>query len=400
MRSDKSSSSVHDRVLAVLRREKPDRIPFIDRLEVWYKSKCHAGTLPREFNGRSLEDIHKAVGIGQQRFIIPYALRLRGTEVIYRITDQILLREVNPVIEGFPATGMPDLVPLDVAGVLEVEFITPVGKLSVRFQLTAEMLAMGVAPYLVEHLIKDESDFHIVEYILDRVEIVPRFDMVKAEEEKLGGYGYVVPMLARIPFQHILLEYLGEISLFYMLYDMPTSIERLMVILDELLTEVLHQLIDLPVPYVQFPDNLDGVMTNPKLFQKYCLPFYQRYVDLLHGQGKKVGSHTDGNIKPLLSLLVESGLDVCDSFSPTPLTECTFEEAWDMWHQGPIIWGGIPSPILEERTDEKEFREAIHHILKIVGDQPIILGVGDMVMGNNSLERVQYIANLIEEHEI
>ncbi len=35
--------------------------------------------------------------------------------------------------------------------------------------------------------------------------------------------------------------------------------------------------------------------------------------------------------------LAECGLDVCESFSPDPLTECTFEEAWQAWQDGPII---------------------------------------------------------------
>jgi ribosomal protein RSM22 (predicted rRNA methylase) len=81
------------------------------------------------------------------------------------------------------------------------------------------------------------------------------------------------------------------------------------------------------------------------------------------------------------------------------LTTCTFEEAWNAWQGGPIIWGGIPSPILEERTNEAEFQDYVKHLLDIVGDQPIILGVGDMVMGHNLIERVRYIANKVENNE-
>ena len=141
-------------------------------------------------------------------------------------------------------------------------------------------------------------------------------------------------------------------------------------------------------------------MTNPKLFEKYSLPYYQKYADILHGQGKKVGSHTDGNIKPLLSLLAESNLDVCESFSPSPLTECTFEEAWQEWESGPMIWGGIPSPILEERTSDNAFEEYVHRLLTTIGDGAIIIGVGDMVLGNNLIERVQYIAEQVEKHTL
>jgi uroporphyrinogen-III decarboxylase len=164
--------------------------------------------------------------------------------------------------------------------------------------------------------------------------------------------------------------------------------------------EILDCLKNLTSIYVEFGDNLDGMMTNPNLFEKYSLPYYQKYADILHGQGKKVGSHTDGNLKPLLALLAESNLDVCESFSPSPLTDCTFEEAWQEWENGPMIWGGIPSPLLEERTPEHEFREYVHGLLTTIGDQAIIVGVGDMVLGNNLIDRVQYIAEQVEKHTL
>jgi uroporphyrinogen-III decarboxylase len=202
----------------------------------------------------------------------------------------------------------------------------------------------------------------------------------------------------RIPFQQALLEYLGEIPLFTAIYDQPRLLTRLIELLDQQLIEILQQLSGLDAVYVEFGDNLDGMMTNPNLFEKYALPYYQKYANLLHAQGKKAGSHTDGNLKPLLGLLAQSGLDVCESFSPAPLTECTFQEAWQQWQNGPIIWGGIPSPILEERTAEGEFREFMHQMLQIIDGRPIIVGVGDMVLDNNQIERVEYIAQAIENH--
>ncbi len=197
--------------------------------------------------------------------------------------------------------------------------------------------------------------------------------------QELGDIGFVVPCLHRIPFQQVLLEYLGEIPLFSALYDCPDRLGRLLHLLDRQLTEILHQLLDLPSIYVEFGDNLDGVMTNPKLFERFGLPYYQKYTEILHAQDKKVGSHTDGNLKSLVHLLPESGLDVCESFSPSPLTDCTFEEAWESWENGPLIWGGFPSLILEERTDEQEFQDYVQAVLERIGGRGIILGIGDMV---------------------
>lgn len=390
--------TMHDRVAAVLNQQKPDRPPFIDRMELWYQTKLQAGTLPEKFKGMSLNDIHRAVGIGRQKFSPPYAFKLRGVEVVFTFQDRIIFQESEPLMDYFPAAWAPDQVPRDQPGQTLIEFITPVGKVSLGYVFAEDLISMGgMEPLLKDHLIKEENDYRTAEYIIERAEFVPRFENIYADSEMLAENGFVVPSLHRIPFQQALLEYLGEIPLFTALYESPQRLKRLIEVLDQHLVEILHRLSDLSVLYVEFPDNLDGFMTNPNLFQEYCLPYYQKYADILHGQGKKVGAHTDGNLKPLLKLLTESGLDVCESFSPAPLTECTFEEAWDTWQEGPLIWGGIPSPLLEKRTSEGEFKAYVERLLHGIGNRPIILGVGDMVLGNNLIERVEYIAQKIAE---
>ena len=396
MHAMKPRWTMHDRIAAVLRHQKPDRPPFIDRMELWYQTKLQAGALPEKFKGMSLNDVHRAVGIGRQKFSPPYAFKLRGVEVVFTFQDQIIFQESEPLMDYFPAAWAPEQVPRDQAGKTLIEFITPVGKVSLSYVFAESLISMGgMEPLLKEHLIKEENDFRIAEYIIERAEFVPRFENIYADSEMLAENGFVVPSLHRIPFQQALLEYLGEIPLFTALYESPQRLKRLIEVLDQHLVEILHRLSDLSALYVEFPDNLDGFMTNPNLFQEYCLPYYQKYADILHGQGKKVGAHTDGNVKPLLKLLAESGLDVCESFSPAPLTECTFEEAWDTWQKGPLIWGGIPSPLLEKRTSESEFKAYVERLLHVIGNRPIILGVGDMVMGNNLIERVEYIAKKI-----
>jgi hypothetical protein len=141
-------------------------------------------------------------------------------------------------------------------------------------------------------------------------------------------------------------------------------------------------------------------MTNPKLFAQYCLPELQSYTQVLHGQEKIVGSHTDGEVKPLLGLLKESGLDVCESFSPQPLTRCTFAEAMEAWQGKPLIWGGVPSPILEESVDEQAYRNHVQQLLETAGSGPVIFGVVDLFMRHNSMDRVEYLAWKIENQPI
>jgi hypothetical protein len=387
--------SPYQTILAVLKGERPARLPFITRLETWYKSQLRNNTLPERFRGMSLLELHRAVGVGQLKFMVPYALKLRGVDVEASINGELYFHQSEPEIENFP--GMWDLVSTERAGETETFLHTPLGSLHLRHEMLQEGVLLGTDPYLKEHLIKDEDDLKIVEYILKHAEYVPRYEKIAQEQAAMGDYGFVVSLLHRIPFQQALLEYFGEMDLFFILHDRPELALRLLQVLDEQMLDFLDRLADFDWPYLEFPDNLHGLMTNPKLFREFCLPDYQKYTSILHGQGKKVGSHTDGNVKPLLALLKESGLDVCESFSPYPLTECTFAEAWAAWQAGPLIWGGIPSPILEASTKDAEFMRYIDNLVQIIQDKPLILGVVDLFMYHNSIERVETIAQRIDK---
>lgn len=415
-RVERSSPNIHDRVVAVLQGKKPDRIPFIDRLELWFATHRRAGTLPDAFMhgarapmvssvhlaqdagyaGMSLSDIHRAVGMGQQVFETLYARRLRGAELRIELDGETIYRQIDPVIDYFPK--LYDVLPADRPGTTHAEVITPVGSLTMTSQMVPDMVDSGTLPYMSEHPIKDEADVRVLEYIMERAEYVPKHEQVIQKQADMGGIGFVMPFLTRVPFQRLLLDFVGEVPLFFMIHDTPHLVDRMMDLLHERMLDDIRQTAAFDGIYVQFPDNVDGVITNPELFTRYSLPGYQAYTDLLHAQGKRVGSHTDGNLRPILDLLARSGLDVCESFSPAPLTACPFDEAWAAWQAGPIIWGGIPSPILQADTSEDAFRAYVDHVLDAVGDKPIILGIGDMVLGNNLIERVRYIADRVEAH--
>lgn len=386
--------SMRARVLTVLKGGEPDRLPFIDRLELWHKGLTRTGALPPEFRGMTLTQIHQTVGMGQQRFLCPYGFRLRGVEMISKFEGKIVFHETDPIVERFPDVDY--LAPADEPGVLTTEVRTPSGTLTIEHTMLEQMLRSGTRSYMSQHPIKGEGDYRAVEYVVEHSEFAAHYEKLYAVEVEIGEIGYVVPVLGRIPFQDLLVDYFGTTPMFYALHDSPHAVMRLLTLLDQRMMETLRNLRSLNRPYVEFIDNLDGLTANPSLFSEHCLPSYQRYTEILHQQEKRVGSHTDGNIRPLLFLLAESGLDVCESFSPSPLTSCTFKEAWEAWRGGPIIWGGIPSPILEERTSEGEFRAYIDQLLETIGDRPIILGVGDMVLPNNSIERVRHIAQLLE----
>ena len=171
-------------------------------------------------------------------------------------------------------------------------------------------------------------------------------------------------------------------------------------LMDEVNHHILQSMADFHVPYVELCENVDVSMANPRLFSKYILPAYQDYAEILHAQGKKLGAHLDGNLQGLVPLIAESGLDVCESFTPAPQTACAFEDAWQSWQNGPLIWGSIPSCFLEERTSDEDFHRRVDELLALIGTPPVILGIADAVMPDNQIDRLNWLVERIEAHTL
>jgi hypothetical protein len=388
-----------NRVLLAMQGHKPDRIPFISRMDFWFRGLSYQDKIPEPYNGMTLSEIHNAIGFGQEDWFCPCAYKYKNMELVLKSEGQEILHVYEPEISYFP--DLWGIVPVDHASETTTEMITPVGKLVFKHRILEESIRTGTTrPQMIEHPIRTPDDFHIYEYIIEHSEFVPYFDAYLNRSKELNGSGFLVPMLNRVPFQSLLIEAIGEVPFFYALADTPQLIYHLLDVVDHQILDMLEHLTGFSVPYVEFGDNLEGSMTNPRLFQKFLIPYYQHYSEILHQQGKKLGSHTDGNLKKLVTLLPESGLDVCESFTPAPITECTFEEAWAAWEKGPLIWGGIPSYYLEATTPEDQFQKRIDALLELVRDRPIILGIGDAVMSNNEIERVRWIAQRVENFEL
>jgi hypothetical protein len=335
--------------------------------------------------------------MGQLKFVVPHDFCLRGVELTVSVDGQEVSNEADPLSSRWPV--MEDLVQADRPGATTFHFTMPISRISLRQVMLPEAVTWAQMPYLDEHPIKEPRDFDTVRWIIEHTEVIPRFDRIREAEAEIGDFGFVVPRIDRIPFQEVLIDLVGEVGTFYALNDDPSRVHALLAAIDELRVETAGVLSGLDAPYVEFGDNVTGHMTNPRLFAEFAIPAYQRYSELYHAQGKKVGSHFDGEMKPLPRQLRETGLDVIESISSAPLTQCTFDELWESVGGGPpVMWGIIPSPLLEERAPEEELHEFVDHVLETVGDAPIILGVSDMVLGNNLIERVEWAARRIDEH--
>jgi uroporphyrinogen decarboxylase len=60
----------------------------------------------------------------------------------------------------------------------------------------------------------------------------------------------------------------------------------------------------------------EGPFISPKMFREYLYPGLKRVIAGFHEQGLPVIKHTDGNIMPLLDMIIDSGIDCLDPIDP------------------------------------------------------------------------------------
>lgn len=104
-------------------------------------------------------------------------------------------------------------------------------------------------------------------------------------------------------------------------------------------------IIDSPAKIV----NLGAIsgLYGPKQFEKYDLPFYKKYTHYLHAKGKICMVHAHStNLKCIIDLIPQTGLDIIESFMPPPIGDLSIEDARAAWGDKIVIWAGFPDHIL------------------------------------------------------
>jgi hypothetical protein len=361
-----------ERLLTIMRGGRPDRIPWIPRMLLWHTAHARRGTLPPRFRGMSLREVERAVGIGTPA------------------RDGRVFREVQ---EGDVETS----VRREGRSVVTT-YRTPKGEVSTRFRSTEELDAAGIQSLEVEHMVKEPADLDAVTYMLEHTRTEPTYDAYLSYEKEIGDDGYPIVSAGDVPFHHFLQKLAGYETGFFMLADCGNRVGRLLELMEALDRERRWPLIaDSPARLILHGVHFDSQLTPPPMFDRYITPYYKDLSRLLHSRGKTLCMHADNDSSAILDHIREAGYDMVETFTTDPIVNCTLEEARDRWGTSVIIWGAVPSVILEPAFSEEEFERYMRRVFRAVapGDA-FILGVADNVMPDAMPERIERITQMTE----
>lgn len=384
-----------EQVLAAIRGEVPDRIPWVPRLEFWYRARLRRGDMPAGLRGLSLQEVADRLGVGYYATVLDFTDREEETDMLDHglgiLNHPMLAYRV--VLEGVQRRVTRH------GGETVTEYNTPVGLLRTTQVFTEEMLNSGASiPWTSEHAIRRPEDFDVATYIFSHLRVEPRGGWEK-RQRMVGDRGIAVAFVSgtACPVHHIMKELMPVEEFFLAQHDCPEAIDRLAEAMQPYYAAMQECALNTEAEVVLLGANYDDSITHARWFDQYILPALQDYAAKLHARGKYLMCHTDGENQRLIPSYLRAGVDIGDSVCPAPMTHMTLEEVRSAFGDRITIWGGIPSVLLcPESAGEQEFRSWIDRLVqRYTGATRLVLGVSDMVTADCSWDRLLYITEKI-----
>jgi hypothetical protein len=227
------------------------------------------------------------------------------------------------------------------------------------------------------------------------VRITPNPAGYQAYRDRVGADGVAVAFasLACGPMQHIMRDLRKYEDFCFDLFDEEPGLPGVAECLAGLYDQILDSTLATSADVVLFGANYDDAVTSPPFFKQHIAPWLHRAADKLHGAGKYLLTHTDGENKALLPDLQQGRFDIADSICPAPMTKVSLREYREAFGQSITIWGGVPSNlVLTSCCAEADFRAFVRDLIRDC--QPydhLILSVADTMPPDADFGRIQYL---------
>ena len=361
-----------ERILAVLEGRAPDRIPWIPRLNLWYQAQLRRGSMPERYQGLSLREVERKLGMGTP------ARRARVFRKVYRGI------EVKVTQEGLKET---------------TEFITAKGKVRMVRTGSEPLARQGInEKIIVEHPLKDDADYRVWMDVVEHTEFVPIYDQYREFDAEIGEDGLPMVLAGDCPFHAWLSELAGYEGGYFHLWEKESLVKDLLDLMTAKDKEMWQVVADSPGQLILHGLHISSTFTPPAYFDPYIAPYYHEFSQLLHDNGKFITMHADNETGVILPHLKAAGYDMLECLATAPLVDVTLEQARQALGDDVVIWGGVPSIILETAYPEEDFEAYMEQLFTTIAPgKAFILGISDNAMPDTLISRVERISEMVAQ---
>ena len=388
------------RILAAMRGEMTDVIPFVPRLDLWWLSNAMKGTLPEKYAGLTPDGVATAEGWAWYHMVPNFADVGGPEDILHRALG---LFNFKLSCYGWKFSSDVEIKVTEEDGQQVVEYHTPLGMVRTVGGLTEGAKRAGSSlGWVQEHAIKGPNDYRVLGHIFENMEVFPQYESHQDYIDQVGDNGVAAaggPSLGASPMHLIQKELIDATRFFYEYQDNYGLIRDLAEKISVYYEKVLKVIADSPAEVVLWGANYDDMLTYPPYFEKEITPWLQKASAVLGERGKIVATHTDGENEKLLDLIRDCGAHVAESVTPWPMTKVRIEEYYRHWRDKMTIMGGIPESILlPDTASMEEFESFLDNLFQSVtpGDR-LILGTADSTPPEADFGRLRRIAERVEQ---
>ncbi len=346
------------------------KIIWQPRIGAWfYDRKFFKVPFPARYEGMDLPDIYRSLGCSARIYDYRFSFK------------RIEHPEVKETIRKLNDTDF------------EKTISTPVGSQKVILRNTPS----SDVPIHLKREVETEEELKVAvwrelhtNWLFDKQE----YDKIRA---KWLGLGAPTMYLPRMNVQDLYLSKMGVEKGIYAILDWPKTVEAYFEAL-----EISHnKLIDLinksPIDIINFGENVHAGTLGEDLFLKYHLPACRRRCEKLHKAEKFVSSHWDGETKPLLKYLSQTGLDGIEAITPKPQGDVTLEEIRDALPGNMVLMDGIPAILFDDMFPEEMLIEYAKRCIELFAPK-LVLGISDEISSTGDLERIRIVGQIVDEY--
>ena len=358
-----------EQILALLRGDRPDRVPWFGDLDYWASALIAQRKNPPGFK-ESAEYIqwHRTLGVGfYLQGYFPFRAVLDFQERIWQ--------------EG---------------NCRYRELVTPKGTLRECWQYLPE--SYTEAP--IEHLLKSEKDLPALSYAYAHTFWERDYNFAHQRLEQIGDQCILLCYLPKSPFMHLVALEAGIAAVTYAVAAAPDEFAETLTVMKSTFDKAARIAVESPAEVLMIPENLSAEMVGRRYFEKYMRAYQEEWIGEIARAGKHSFIHMDGTLKGLLREEASTGISVIEAMTPDPVGDLPIEQ-WGAQAANPrtILWGGVPGVYFTSKVTDDEFDRHVRNVLQVMRSQPrYVLGVADQVPPDCLEYRVRGVRELVEKH--
>lgn len=380
-----SQMTPRQRLLAALRGQEVDRIPWSPYLVWWWENQSQI-----------------IQSMGQPAFIryVGADCLLRGFSTVCKSSR--IWTAVHTDAIDFTLPFMDDRCEFrehEKNGEFMYQFVTPVGSL----QMASRYGGKALVPIPKEYPVKTKEDYKVLSYLVENMQFAPNFEPNDRAIRMLGEDGLYVPVvtpLLKTPFQALLEHFVGVQNLAYHMADFRETVEDLLALMNARARETLLIAAESPAEVLITYESSSTRTMSPAWFALYVAPVIRDWAQILHSANKLLLHHACGHLRGLLPIMADEGADAIESVTPPSLGDVEIWNAQKALEGRVGIIGGIEAVFFERCTLEELRSYLTDTLLPRIDPRRFILANADSCPLGVTFEKFQIVTDVVRQWKV